>query len=379
MAVLREQKLSKSFLKHRHRPCVEAGMFFAGRGSNFSVRLILVCCAMWAARARAAEADVPTRDALVYKDGDRVQGKFVERVNDVIVFKSERFGELRVPATDAVVVMAEKPTGAQKSSTDAATVEKPSEPKTDADRRDEERLKIWEWFSPAVLTAKVRNYFGPWHGRFAFSTELVSDTADRSNLALEGQLKRKWESSEFQLTGRYEYAETNQLVTTDMVKGSASYRRDFSKTRFALYRPSAEWNQASLRRGVPNEYFLLQQEVGVGFTVVSKPTRTIRAGISENLFDTWNSAPVAEHTSRAVESFFEEVELKLPWRMAISQRGVWYYPISKEEDGWENRVELNKMLTETLSVAVRHEVRHNTPNGTSQDYTRLRLLLGLDF
>lgn len=373
------EKNAENFRKHRHAPCVEAWMFFERKWRNLGAMLVLVSCAMTAGRSGAAEAEVPTRDALVYKDGDRVQGKFVERVNEVIVFKSERFGELRVSAADAVVVMADKPVKPENAASAAAAVEKPPERKTEADRRDEERLKIWEWFSPAVLTAKVRNYFGPWHGRFAFSTELVSDTADRSNLALEGHLQRKWEASEFQMTGRYDYAETNQLVTTDLLKGSASYRRDFSKTRFALYRPTVEWNQASSRKGVPNDYILLQQEVGAGFTVMSKPTRTIRAGISENLFDTWNSEPVTEHTTRAVESFFEEVELKLPWRMAISQRGVWYYPISKEEDGWENRVELNKKLTETLSVAVRHEIRHNTPNGTAQDYTRLKLLLGLDF
>ncbi|HEX2852020.1 MAG TPA: DUF481 domain-containing protein [Opitutaceae bacterium] len=359
-------------------PCVEAGMFFEGKWRKLGAMLVLVSCAMIAGVAGAAEVEMPTRDALVYKDGDRVQGKFIERVNDVIVFQSERFGELRVPAADAVVVMADKPV-ADKTAPVVAATGKPSEHKTESDRRDEERLKIWEWFSPWVLTARVRDYFGPWHGRFAFSTELVSDTADRSNLALEGHLQRKWESNEVQINGRYDYAETNQLVTTDTFKGAASYRHDFSKARFGLYRPTVEWNRASLRDGVPNEYILLQQEVGVGFTVVAKPSRTVRAGVSANLFDVWNTAPQADHTSRAVESLFEEAELKLPWRMTLSQRGVWYYPISSERDGWENRVELNKKLTETLSVAVRHEIRRNNPNGSAQDYTRLKLLLGLDF
>ena len=65
-------------------------------------------------------------------------------------------------------------------------------------------------------------------------------------------------------------------------------------------------------------------------------------------------------------------------RITISQRGVWY-PVTDESDGWENRIELNKKLTETLSTSVRHEVRRNNPDGSVPDYTRLKLLFGLDF
>ena len=77
-------------------------------------------------------------------------------------------------------------------------------------------------------------------------------------------------------------------------------------------------------------------------------------------------------------SGFEEAEITLPWRMAITQRGVWY-PVANQADGWENRLELNKKLTETLSTSLRHEIRRNNPDGSAQDYTRLKLLFGLDF
>ena len=329
-------------------------------------------------------ADATQRDALIYKDGDRIQGKFVERAGDMIVFKSERFGELRVPATDAVVIMAERAVepgkpGEVPVAAAAGASKSREETKAAAAEKEEERIKIWEWFSPFVLTAKVRNFFGPWHGRFAFSTEVVSDSSDRSNVALDGHMQRKWKSDEVQLTARYDYSETNRLATTDTVRASGSYRHDFSASRFVLYRPSLEWNRASKRNNVANDYVLLQQEIGAGFNLLAKPTRKVRAGISENLFDLWNTAPVAQHTSRTVESIFEEAELTLPWRMNVSQRGVWYVPLNARANGWEHRIELNKKLTETLSVAVRHEIRRNNPDGSSQDYTRLRLLLGLDF
>jgi len=63
---------------------------------------------------------------------------------------------------------------------------------------------------------------------------------------------------------------------------------------------------------------------------------------------------------------------------AVGARGV----VSPDQDRgrrWENRIELNKKLTETLSVAIRHETRRNNPDVRIEDYTLLRLLVGLDF
>src|SRR5688572_6045466 len=57
---------------------------------------------------RAANTTPVTRDTLVYKDGDRVQGALVQQTSDIIVFKSDRFGEIRVSAVDAVVMKAER-------------------------------------------------------------------------------------------------------------------------------------------------------------------------------------------------------------------------------------------------------------------------------
>jgi hypothetical protein len=53
--------------------------------------------------------------------------------------------------------------------------------------------------------------------------------------------------------------------------------------------------------------------------------------------------------------------------------------VPHKTDGWEDRIELNKKLTETLSVALRHEIRRHNPDGSSQDYTRLKFLFGFDF
>lgn len=339
--------------------------------------------------AAAPNQVVATRDALVYKDGDRVQGKLLRREGEVIVFRADRFGELRVKSTDAVVIPADqaigtakaivaapKPAAAKSAPAMAAAAKKAKE--AEADRVDEERMTIWDHFSPALLTARVRNYFGPWHGRLAFSTEVVSDAADRNTISADGTLRRKWQKDEVQMNARFDYAETNQLATTDMVKGSGLWRHDFRKTIFGQYRPTVEWNRTGTRNARKADYLLVQQEIGVGVTVITKPSRKVRTGVSQNLFDVWVLEPLNDHTSRGVVSFFEETEFALPWRMLMTQRGVWY-PVSDQKDGWENRIELNKKLTETLSTSVRHEFRRNNPDGSAQDYTRLRLLFGLDF
>ncbi len=340
------------------------------------------------------------KDALVYKDGDRLNGTLVAETEGVIVFRSDRFGELRVPAADAVVIKAAERSSAaivaaRKSSAPAATkppaagkttVAAKAAPKAQpqetaaavAAEREADRLTTWDRFSLSVLTARVRNFFGPWRGRMAFSTEVVSDAAKRNSNSMEGRLQRKWKSSEVQLSARYDSAETNAVKTTDILKGSGALLYNFNPKMSAHYRPSGEWNRASRRQGVRNEYVLVQQELGLGYSLLAKPGRRLRLGLSENLFDVWNTAPMPDHTSRTRESAFEEIEVALPWRMAFAQRGVWY-PFGGNTIGVENRVELNKKLTETLSTSVRHELRRDHPDANVQDFTRLRLLFAFDF
>jgi len=350
----------------------------------------LLICWFFALVARAEEptaAETHGRDVLVFKDGDRVQGHLVEQTPENIVFQSDRFGTLRVPAKNAVVIKSAKPAENVASKTPSRVTAPATTPapnlQTAAERAEAEKVSVWDWFSPAVLTAKMANFFGPWHGRVAFSTEVVTDTSDRNNVALEGILTRKWKNDEVQLKGRYDYSKTNELTTTDMVKGDGLWRHDFPRLWFAQYRPTLEWNRASFDKvtGAPTDYLLAQQEIGIGRNLVSTATRKIRVGISENLFDIWNTTTgtTDSHSSRAVESAFLETEFKFPWRMSLTQRAVYYYSIGSATDGWESQIELSKKFTETLSTSIRHEIRRDNPDGRAPDYTRLKLLFGLDF
>jgi hypothetical protein len=351
---------------------------------NFMARLVLglllICVG-----GRATETELAARDVLVYRDGDRVQGRLVEQADNILVFQSDRFGLLRVPQEAAVVIKGEKASGTATAATPPlvpVTTDLPGKREEQkAAQGEADRAAHGDWFYPAVLASRLREFFGPWRGRLAFSTDVVTDTSDRTTISLEGRLSRKWAANEVQLNGRYDYSETNALTTTDMLKADALWRHSFSKQKnsFVQYRPTLEWNRASRKAGLAADYVLLQQEIGFGMSLLSRPERKLRVGVSENLFDVWTTSPPTSHNSRAVESAFIETELRLPWGLLLSERGVYYYSFASQDDGWENRIELTKKFTETLSAAIRHETRQGSPDGTAQDYTRLRLLLGLDF
>ena len=332
--------------------------------------------------ARGGEPEGNSRDVLVYKDGDRVQGRLIEKTDKIIVFESDRFGILRVLVENAVIIRAEQAAAAAAAAarkTAPATTVAGIEKQKAVERAEAERQSLLDYFSPAALTARLRDFFGPWHGRLAFSLEQVSNTSEQDNIGLDMTLQRKWKTDEVQFKGRYDFSETNHLATTDLMKADALWRHDFPHNYFALYHPTLEWNRASFNDGVPNDYVQLQQEAGVGVSILPTAWRKVRVGFSENLFDVWNTTPNGLHTSRTVESAFFETELKLPWRMSLTERGIYYYSFASGKDGWENHVELSKKFTETLSTSIVQETREYNPDGTTQNYSRLKLLFGVDF
>lgn len=312
----------------------------------------------------AAPAGDSKMDELVFKDGDRVRGRLLEHSDSVFVFQSGRFGVLRVPVWEAEVILGQPPTPAV-----AAEVEQLQEGKVSEER--------WP-FSPLAMTQALKSFFGSWHGRFSVAAEVLENARDHSSSTVEAKLQRKWKHDEVQISGRYDYASVNNITATDMMKAAGVWRHDFPGKLFAVYRPSLEWNRQFYRLGEPADYVLLQQELGAGVNLVSTDTRKLRVGASENLFDTWVT-PIDSHTSQTVESLFAEFEANLPWRITLTDRAAWYYSIASSTDGWENRFEINKKLTETLTVGVRHEVRRNDADLRSADYERLRMLFGFDF
>ena len=315
-------------------------------------------------------------DLLVYKDGDRVLGRLVSNEGGMIVFRSNRFGELRVPSAQADVfpdgaTVLSHPVAVDTGPEAPAAAATTAEEKADAELVEQRRIVD-------RLSTKLRHVFGPWHGRVSFSSDVVNDTTERHSEVLEARMERKWVGDEVRFDSRYEFSSTNEITNTDITKGGAYWRHDLSHRWFTITHPSFEWNRNYVLNDANEDYFLLQNEVGGGLTVWDRPGKKFRLGFSENLYDVWNFS-TNTHTSRNIESLFLEAEFMLPWNVKLTERGIRYFSFRGGHMGWESQLELSKRFSENLVLALRHEVRRKQPDIRVEDYSRWRLLIGLDF
>ena len=316
-------------------------------------------------------------DVLVYKDGDRVQGRVVYDDGKTIVFRTNRFGELSVPHSQAEVIYGSIPEPPQTQShaiaamAPSAPAQTPAEAKSEAELAEERRVI-------GRLSTTLRRFFGPWHGRVSFSSEAVNAADSRQNEVLEGRMNRKWVADDVELSTRYEFSSTNETTSTDITKGSVYWRHDLSRRWFTIVHPSCEWNRNYIYQEQEADYVLLQNELGGGFTFWDRPNKKLRLGLANNVYDVWNTSGDG-HTTRNVESVFIEAEFGLPWNVKLTERGIWYFSLTGGETGSESQFELSKKFSENLVLALRHEVRDNQPNIHVQNYSSWRLLLGLDF
>ncbi len=292
-----------------------------------------------------------TPDEIVCVNGDRLTGWLVSNDGVTIVFRSERFGELRFRVGEAQVIArsASDPRGAKTAM--PASV------------------------APPATLGKPPD---AWRGRLAFSTESVHDTARRYDELFEANLGRKWPGDDLQFEARYEFSRTNDTANTEVFRTSMKWRHELTRQLFLLYHPLFEDNANFYYQGIPADYRLLQQEFGAGVTIWSRDRGALRTGLSDNACDVW-SIDGHQHFFRQVQSAFVELDAALPGRLQIAERGFRYFSVQYGQGGWENRVELSKHLTETVLVSVRHEIRRHNPDLRVQDYSRLRMLLGLEF
>jgi hypothetical protein len=325
-------------------------------------KFFFVLCAGW------LFAQCVRADTLVFSDGDRVQGTFVRREKGKIIFQSPRFGNLSVSEAEASVEMTSQPIA-------PIIAPMPSE--------IEGAPSLYDQILLTRLRRRVEEgivrWWEPWSGRLAASTDIVHDAEDRTVFLAEGRVRRNWAHDEVRMELRYEYRKENAATTVNLLKGTGYWRHDFKGNRlFSLYRPTLERDRVNSNGYQPFPYVLLQQQVGAGVNFLKRERIKLRAGVAENFFNVWAINEDARSHSN-IESVFLEAEVTLPWRIAVTDRGVWYYSINEETQGWENEFEFSKKLTDSLSVGIRHELRQNNPDSRVQDYERLRFLIGYDF
>lgn len=320
---------------------------------------------MFAAGLLSAWALLPanaTADVLVFKDGDRVQGTLLRIEGETVVFRANRFGDIRVARNDAKVI--------------------PEAAKDKAVSVRETPEKSEEVLAGAIPggTAPPRARSGPrpWTGRLCVSTEAIQDASERRAIVLDAQLSRKAASDQVKGDLHYEYRTQNSEKQNDELKGSAYWKHLLPNRLFSVYRPVIEWNRNAHINGAATPYVVAQQELGIGFSPIQRPNHTVSLGVSENLFNGWAlNSPLRVH--RRVESVFVESEVSLPWNARLTQRSAVYHSFEIASSGIEHTLEFSRKLTETFSVGLQHQYQRNLPDLRLQNYGRLRLLFGYEF
>lgn len=323
-------------------------------------------------------ATPPAPAVLVYRDGDRTAGRLIEHKGGTIVFESVRFGRITVAESEAEIVAASPvPSGASASAVSPPPAGPPAS--TSAAEKPEHAAHSEQRAAMNRLDHSLRKIFGPWHGRLAVSTELVQGDNERRGELAELRFGRKWARDELRLETRYEFRSTDSRTDTDLLKSSAAWRHHLSPRWFVLAHPRLEWNSHYVKDARTVRYLLLQQEVGAGAFLINSKKGKLSVGLSGNQYDLWVLSEPQGHFAKFAPSAFIEAELNLRWGVRLTERGVRYFSFHGGDTGWESEFELGKRLTETLTLALHHDVRFNDPDFRLQDNATWRMLLGFDF
>lgn len=292
-------------------------------------------------------------DVLVFRDGDRVQGRLVRQEAGMIVFQSHRFGEIHVAFAEATVEADAPPLAAEAS------------PKPDT--------------AAAIPVAAPER---TWHGRLAVDLQWVSDDKDKRDTSLLARTERKWTDDEVRLEVHYDVKRADGKSTEDFIRATAYWRHDLPHRYFVLYTPVVEWDRAftGLAPFAPvAKYLLTQQQAGFGYSLLDDDPFILRVGVAENWLGLWLYEPADVDVHAWFESAFVEAEFQLPWSVQLREFGQLYAYRGDAGLGWDNTIEFSKKLTDALSLSLRHEYRSNRPSLKGSDYSKLKLLLGFDY
>jgi len=235
--------------------------------------------------ALCASTSCVSADTLIFNDGNRLTGKLVEAQRDEIVFRSSRFGEIRAKSSEASVEV---------DPVDSSEVASQSPPPVPVVNRT----------ASFPISGESRN---AWAGRIAIGTEAVRDASDRKSLVLDVCVERKWVKDQLRNELHYEYRTVDNAKQTDDLKISGYWKHGLSDRSFSVCRPAVEWNRYAILNNLFTPYVVVQQELGLGYTVLNQPTRKVAAGISENLFNGWAINSDRKVRARLESAFLERL------------------------------------------------------------------------
>lgn len=299
-----------------------------------------------------------SRDELRFPNGDRISGEVLGQEEGHIQFRSETLGELEVPAKGVEVVLNLPESPIEALVGIPPVVEEPPPPPDPAASEPD---------PPPPSKQAIAKAAPPWNGKVEAGLKHHSGRRDRVDLSLRGEMEKKVDAkNQLRLEGRILYTEAGKKKTTDLMEGSARWRRDISPRTFIQTQSSAYTDD------VKEVDVNAEQNLGLGYKLLDRDRHVLNVGAgataqyreSESTEDGW---------AYLVEAF-QDYTWRLNGRFTLKQNASAYY--SPPEFGTRNvlaksgstdvgayRLRLNSVLqgkiTDRVSMNLRFELEHD--------------------
>lgn len=320
------------------------------RFSTTSCRTLLLVLALTPSFLSAATV-------LRLRNGDRVSGELLRRVDGKIYFKSPVLGEISVNEADAVVV--DEPDTPVESlvglppDNSPAPRNAPSAPPAPADPSTTE---------PQV-TPKER-----WRGTIEFGYQQQSGRSNATSYSVRADSERTVGALDTKASGRMLYGKQDNTVSTDRYDASLRFRYELSKRAFAQSLSSYTVDNV---KGIDRNF---EQNIGAGYRLF-KSTRH-EANIGLGATEQMRKADGITEDKKLLGEFFQDYTYHFSGRLSFLQdTNLQYSPkyISNGEKDVPNyRFRFNAALQGKISERVSLNLRYEYEYDNTVPYTAVK-------
>ncbi|MDR1010768.1 MAG: DUF481 domain-containing protein [Opitutaceae bacterium] len=316
-------------------------------------------------------------DVLTLANGDKLKGKLVKNVDDMITFKSDILGEIIVPTTKAKVEVDLTPEQKAALAAKAAEEKRIAEAKAKeaAEKKKAEarqNLKLAK-FNPievrsaakAPRTTKVDDT--GWLSRIELGLTNQTGRVETTSIYLRTENNRRTPKTETRFLNNLNYTRTNGVRTVDSFNSNLRFRRTLTGERLF-----AQSNTRYARDSVTSIKADVDQGIGLGYNIVSLKNLMLAAGTDaavryQSFMQKGTAARPPDRTSTIMD-FFEDMSLTINPRFSLTQE---FIAVLNPEDFDERKFNFNAGLTgkvtRTFNITTRLELEYYKADTVAED------------
>lgn len=333
--------------------------------------LILLFCSALLASAATSE--------LKLKNGDRVLGDIVSRSQGVLVFRSEIFGEIKVPEAQVASLTTSQP-----------EANKPKGTKTVAGRAQSPDGK------PSIKEAlagmsKWRRILHETKGNVELGFNEQTGRSNSSTLNLRADAEYAKDVDNYHMAWRYFYGRSYGILQADHRDGSFRWRHDLKNSFFV--QAITQYADDGIKKIDVN----LEQSLGLGLKAYDKHDQVLNLGGGSTL--EYRKAFGFDQGSLVLGDLFEDYTWKVTERVSLKQdSSVQYSPVKRagftiingqmletnaeaSNYRYHFNLALQTKISGNLSINLRYEYEYDNtiPVTTMRSDQRISTTLGYGF